>query len=128
MSRAIIVLILMAVVFFGALSMLPGCASAPEPTDPDLRPIYTAAGEARSLATDSPALAAMPGPDPRDGQRPWYYARKDRGTTLITGYQRPAVLGAYTRTHDHLHTSSRGNVHDHYSQHTYRYEAVEGAR
>jgi len=128
MSRAIIVLILMAIVFLGAMSVLPGCASAPAPPDPGLRPIYTAAGEARSLATDSPALAARPGPATRDGRRPWYYDRKDRGTTLVTGYQSPAVLGAVTRTHDHLHTSSRGNVHDHYSQHTFRYEAVEGAR
>lgn len=128
MSRAIIVLILMAIVFLGAMSMLPGCAAAPAPPDPDLRPIYTAAGEARSLVTDSPALAATTGPDTRDGRRPWYHDRHDRGRTLVTGYKSPAVLSAVTRTHDHLHASSDGSVHDHFSQRTFRFEAIEGSR
>jgi len=111
----------MAIVFLGAMSMLPGCAAAPATPDPDLRPIYTAAGEARSLVTDSPAMAATPGPDTRDG-------RRDRGRTLVTGYKSPAVLSAVTRTHDHLHASSDGSVHDHFSQRTFRFEAIEGSR
>ncbi len=116
----------MAVVFLGAMSMLPGCAAAPD-TDPDLTPIYTPRGEARSLATDSPAVAAGHATAPRD-ELPWYYDRNDRGTTLITGYQTPTRLGATTRTHDHLHASPHGRVHDHYSQRTFRYKSVEGIR
>lgn len=129
MSRAITVHILVTIVMAGTASLLPGCSAAPPPyTEADLQPLYTHDGRARSLSTDSPTVTAMNAERPRDNRLPWYHDRNDRRAELVAGYQSPTAMGIRTRTHDHIHATPGGHVHDHYSRRTLRYESIDGVR
>jgi len=123
MIRTIVVIALMGLVLFMAVSMLPGCSLPSHHTAADVQPAYEAGtGAARSLVTDSPAMV-------EHGQRDadaWYAGRNDRRPAVLAGYRSPTFRAAHTYTYDRLHSTSSGRVHDHYSQTTYRTRSTVG--
>lgn len=117
MARAVIILIVMSVAMFVAVSMLPGCAQAPH-TAADVQPVYgPIPGTARSLTFDGTA----PNPATATATEPaWYHDRTDRSRAVIAGRSHPEHRAATTRTWDRQNGHSAGQLHDHYTQTTLR--------